>query len=156
MDDQSFKEKYLTSWLSLALMRIGTRMATCFDQYFESFGVTQSQFRILLAIRQQGGAQGLMPSALAEYLLIERGTVSVLTNRMVENGWLKREQGENRRTYQLVLTEAGAQMLDELRPRARALADHTLSELPLEQLQQLREDLERIEDRIRNMELPEP
>ena len=145
----------LTAWVCTALMRIGTRMATGFDQHFALLGVTQSQFRVLLAVWEQGGCEGIAPSALADHLLIERGTVSVLTNRMVERGWLTRRPGKNRRTYRLALTEAGAQVLEEAIPRAVALADHTLSGISLDRLQEMRANLELIEARLRDHAPPE-
>ena len=142
-------EMNLTSWICTALMRIGTRMATGFDQHFADTGITQSQFRILMAVWEQGGSQGIAPSALAQYLLIERGTVSVLTNRMVEQGWLQRKAGSSRRTYRLTLTESGGRLLQQAVPRAVALADQTLAGIPPEQLQYMRTNLEQIESRLR-------
>lgn len=137
------------SWICMALMRIGTRMATGFDQHFAELGITQAQFRILLAVWEQGGAQGIAPSALATYLLIERGTTSILTNRMVELGWLAREPGENRRTYRLLLTASGRQLLDKVIPLAIELADHTLTGISPAQLSQMRTNLELIETSLR-------
>lgn len=131
------------------MMRIGTRMATGFDQHFSSLGLTQSQFRILLSVFELGGDQGISPSFLAENLLIERGTASIETNRMVERGWLERVAGQNRRTYRLVLTEKGNDLLQKAIPRAIALADQTISNIPRDQLVQMRSNLEVIEDRLR-------
>jgi DNA-binding MarR family transcriptional regulator len=124
-------------------------MATGFDQHFAELGITQAQFRILLAVWEQGGAEGIAPSVLAHHLLIERGTISILTNRMVENGWLARKPGENRRTYRLILTQAGRQLLDKVIPLAIELADHTLSGISPAQLHELRANLELIEARLR-------
>ena len=124
-------------------------MATGFDQYFTELGITQAQFRILLAVWEQGGKEGVAPSVLAEYLLIERGTISILTNRMVEKGWLARQPGENRRTYDLILTSTGKQLLEQVIPRAVDLANHTLSSISFDQLHQMRESLELIETRLR-------
>jgi DNA-binding MarR family transcriptional regulator len=147
-------EDLLTSWICTALMRIGTRMATGFDQHFAKLGITQSQFRVLLAVQELGGSDGVAPSVLADYLLIERGTVSVLTTRMVERRWLSREPGENRRTYRLSLTEAGSQMLEDVIPRAIALADHTLSGISPNELRQMRANLEHIETKLREYTPP--
>lgn len=124
-------------------------MATGFDQHFAELGITQAQFRILLAVWEQGGAEGVAPSVLADHLLIERGTISVLTNRMVELGWLARQPGENRRTYRLTLTATSRQLLDRVIPRAVELADHTLSGISPTQLRELRTTLELIEARLR-------
>ena len=124
-------------------------MATGFDQHFADMGITQAQFRILLAVWEQGGSEGIAPSALANYLLIERGTISILTNRMVELGWLTRKPGENRRTYRLRLTPAARQLLDKVIPLAVELAEHTLSGISAAQLRQMRTNLELIETRLR-------
>jgi DNA-binding MarR family transcriptional regulator len=144
-------DKLLTSWICTALMRIGTRMATGFDQHFADLGITQAQFRILLAIWEQGGAEGIAPSVLANHLLIERGTISVLTNRMIERGWLARRPGENRRTFRLTLTPTSQELLEKVIPLAIELADHTLSGFSPIRLQQLRKNLELIEARLRGL-----
>lgn len=130
-------------------MRIGTRMAGGFDQHFARLGITQAQFRTLLAVREQGGIAGITPSALADHLLIERATVSVLTGRMVDRGWLARKAGENRRTFRLVLTATGKRLLTTLIPRAVELAEQTLSDIPRGQLRQMRASLELVEARLR-------
>jgi DNA-binding MarR family transcriptional regulator len=100
-------------------------MATHFDQHFAGLGITQAQFRVLLAIGDAEDA-GIAPSALAEHLLIERATISILTNRLVERGLLRRQPGGNRRTFNLALTEAGALLLRQIIPAAMTLADSTL------------------------------
>jgi DNA-binding MarR family transcriptional regulator len=126
-------------------------MATGFDQHFADLGITQAQFRILLAIWEQGGAEGIAPSVLANHLLIERGTISVLTNRMIERGWLARRPGENRRTFRLTLTPTSQELLEKVIPLAIELADHTLSGFSPIRLQQLRKNLELIEARLRSL-----
>jgi DNA-binding MarR family transcriptional regulator len=130
-------------------------MATGFDQHFAELGITQAQFRILLAVREQGGVEGIAPSVLAHHLLIERGTISVLTSRMVERGWLARRPGENRRTFRLTLTPTGRELLEDVIPRAVEFADHTLLSLSGEQMRELRTILEAIEYRLRGVKLPE-
>jgi DNA-binding MarR family transcriptional regulator len=144
------QQETLAAWVCTALMRIGTRMATGFDQHFAAAGITQAQFRILLAVWSLGGDEGIAPSALADHLFIERGTVSVLTKRMVEQGWLVRLPGENRRTHRLALTAKGGEMLQRVVPDALALADQTLSGFTERQLQQMRRNLELIEGRLRD------
>jgi DNA-binding MarR family transcriptional regulator len=124
-------------------------MATGFDQHFAELEITQAQFRILLAVWEHGGAEGIPPSVLAHLLLIERGTISVLTHRLVERGLLARRPGENRRTYRLTLTPRSRQLLDKVIPLAEELADHTLSGLSPAQLSQMRANLELIESRLR-------
>ena len=140
--------------LCTALMRVGTRMAAGFDQHFARFGVTQAQFRVLLLLGESGGEQGIAPSVLADRLLIERATVSVLTTRMIARGWLARTPGENRRTFRLVLTPTGEQLLQQMKPHAVALADKTLAALHPAELQGLRSALETLEAHLRDGDPP--
>lgn len=126
-------------------------MASIFDQKFSPHGLTQAQFRVLLAV-WESGEEGIAPSALAERLLIERATVSVLTTRLVERGWLARRPGENRRTFLLGLTEAGRVRLQEALPHAVALADETLAGYAREDLRAALTLLERLESQMRQGE----
>lgn len=151
MNDEASKgpPPYLSSWVCTALMRLGTRMATGFDQHFAPIGVTQAQFRILLAVWEESGAEGIAPSVLADRLLIERATVSVITSRMIERGWLARRPGENRRTFRLFLAPEGERLLDRLLPSAVALAEATLEGIDPAVLAQVRQTLEIVEARLR-------
>ena len=140
----------LTPVLCTALMRIGTRMAAVFDQHFTALGVTQAQFRLMLAVWEEGGEVGITPSALADHLLIERATISVLTQRMVERGLLERRAGENRRTFRLALTESGRALLFEVIPHAVALAEETLNDVSPAHLRELRAILDAVERQLRS------
>ena len=124
-------------------------MAAVFDRHFETMGMTQAQFRLLLAIWEKGGAEGLPPSALADHLLIERATVSVLTQRLVSGGLLERRPGENRRTHLLALTEPGRALLFQVLPHAVALAEDTLAGIDPAHLRQMQAQLDTIEDQLR-------
>ena len=143
------EDDLLPSHLCTALMRIGTRMAAGFDHHFTPHGITQAQFRVLLAVWEQGGAGGIAPTPRAAYQGIERGPRYRLTSRMVERGWLERTPGENRRTFRLVLTTTGGQTLQEMAPRAIALANHTLAGITAEDLSRMLGNLESVEARLR-------
>jgi DNA-binding MarR family transcriptional regulator len=140
--------KLLPSLICTAMMRVGTRMATMFDQHFAAMGITQAQFRTLLAIRE-AGPEGLAPSVLAEQLMLERATVTVLTARLVERGLLQRGAGENRRTFRLTLLPAGEELLERVIPYAVTLADATLEGHSSEELEAIWRSLQAIEERVR-------
>ncbi len=141
-------EELSASWICTALMRIGTRMATHFDQHFAEAGITQAQFRVLLAVGD-AKEKGVAPSALADALLLERATVSVLTQRLVERGLLRRLPGENRRTFSLALTDEGANLLHQLVPAAVKLADDTLRGVTAAEQQEMQKSLAAIERHLR-------
>ena len=146
------KDNLLASHLCTALMRIGTRMAAVFDQHFEAWGITQAQFRLMLAIQEEGRESGISPSVLADHLLIERATTSVLTQKLVVRGLLKRLPGENRRTFQLALTEKGRELLFAIIPHAIALAEDTLRSISEAQLLEMRLMLDSVETHLRKVE----
>lgn len=146
------KTHLLTSAICTAMMRVGTRMATTFDQQFGELGVTQAQFRTLLAVRYSSGPEGITPSELADHLLLERPTVTVLVTRLVERGLLGRQPGANRRSYRLALTPTGEALLDRVVPRAIALAEELLVGFSPEQLERIWEALQAIEARVRAYE----
>ncbi|MCW5877838.1 MAG: MarR family transcriptional regulator [Anaerolineales bacterium] len=138
----------LSSWISLALMRIGTGMATAFDRFFADLGVNQAQFRMLLAVWEHGQQEGVAPSQLAHHLLVERGTVSVMSQRMVKRGWLRRLPGPDRRSHRLALTAAGGEVLQKMADRASKLGSDTFAGVGEEQLLQLKHLLKQIEEKL--------
>ncbi len=146
----TMNDEKLAPPLCTALMRIGTRMAAVFDRHFESLGITQAQFRLLLALWKEGGENGLAPSVLADHLLIERATVSVLTQRLVSRGLLTRRPGENRRTHNLALTETGRALLFQVVPHATMLAEDTLRGISPANLHQMQTMLDTVEDQLRD------
>ena len=100
-----------------------------------------------------GGDEGIAPSVLAEQLLIERATVSLLETRLVERGLLQRAPDPtSRRSHKLRLTQAGGQMLQELGPKATALGDETLAVFDDDDNAVLLEILTRLEHQLREME----
>lgn len=129
-------------------------MVTLFDQNFADYHITQAQFRVLLEIEDRGGDTGIAPSVLADHLLIERGTVTVLTSRLVDQGWLMRMPGENRRTFRLCLTAAGRSKLEEVVPLAVSLADEALDSVAREKLQMLLKHLAKLEAHLRTNSRP--
>lgn len=149
-EEQSDPE--LASRVCLALMRVGTRMAVGFDQRFAHFGITQAQFRLLIAVWNCGGATGATPSALADYLFLERATISAMLPRLVETGLLVRLPGENRRSYRLALTDKSGELLRRMAPEAVALADGTLAGFTPEELRQLEASLKQVEQHLRATE----
>jgi DNA-binding MarR family transcriptional regulator len=139
----------LASRVCLALMRVGTRMAVGFDQRFAHFGITQAQFRLLIAVWNCGGNDGAPPSVLADYLFLERATVSVMVNRLLDEGMLAKLPGENRRSYKLTLTQKSGALLKGMGSEATALADTTLEAFTPEALRQLEQALADLEKRLR-------
>lgn len=127
-------------------------MAAVFDSRFAPEGLTQAQFRTLLAIAE-AGKDGIAPSDLAAQLLIDRASVTSITARLQSEGWVERRPGENRRTHRLMVTAEGLTRMHRVTPHAITLADETLAEFDPEELRQFRALLEKLEAKVRATDL---
>jgi DNA-binding MarR family transcriptional regulator len=143
------ESEYGAAAVCTALMRVGSRMAVGFDKRFAELGITQAKFRTLLVVAEEAAGSGITPSDLADRLLIERASVSSLVKGLVERGLVARVPGENRRTYGVVLTAAGADLLEVLVPRAVELANQTMADVGEPELRLMHAGLERVESRLR-------
>lgn len=117
------------SRLCLALMRIGTRLATGFDQQFAAHRLTQAQFRLLIAAATLQDTDRATPSGLAEFLFVERATVSALIKPLLTRKLLVRRAGADGRSYRVKVSAAGWRALETLKPPAMAAAGTAMAGL---------------------------
>jgi DNA-binding MarR family transcriptional regulator len=131
--------------LCTQLMRIGTFMATSFDRDMAEVGLSQAQLRTFLSLL----SEPISPGTVAERSMLEKATVSLVVQRMVEAGWLERLPGQNRRTHLLSITSLGREVLSKAIPRANDLADRTVQTLSDDELSQLLHLLGKLETHLR-------
>jgi DNA-binding MarR family transcriptional regulator len=113
------------------------------------YGITRREWRVIAVLAEH---EGVSPSALAELTHLERGRVSALVTQLVDKKLVRRVPvpGDARRA-QLVLTESGRAVYDDLLPQSAAFNREVLAVLsPQERetfdvvLQKLTEAAERI------------
>jgi DNA-binding MarR family transcriptional regulator len=131
--------------LCTAIMRVGSRLASIFDLEMGGYGLTQAQFRTLLAIRQHGQ---IRPGQLADELMLDRASISLLTSKMVSAGWLERLP-DNRRSFKLQLTPAGEEQFQSALQPAIDLSNRTIAGLPRQQAEAVLEALRQLEEQLR-------
>jgi len=100
-------------------------LSAIYEKELRQHGVRISQMAILGTLHYRGELQ---PGELARMLLTEKSTVSRNVERMVENGWVRTELGDDERTHFLSLTAAGTKVLRKALP-AWHKAQATVSEL---------------------------
>ena len=90
-----------------------------FDEESRHLGVTNSQWRVLINVfRQPGINQG----ALAELMEVEPITTCRMVDRLEMAGLVERRRDPNdRRAWQIHLTDAAMPLIDKLKERAAAL-----------------------------------
>ncbi len=150
------KEYSRTGDICTAMIRIGMRMAAVFDQKFAEWATTQAQLRTLIVICDVGGEAGISPSDLANYLLLDRATVTSVTARLVGEGLVERLPGVNRRTFQLRVTPKGLSKVREVTPVATRFADFTLEDFSDGEQEMFLTLLQRLENRVRSIDPKTP
>lgn len=100
----------------------------------------------VLATLDRAPEQRLKMGELAEALVITRGGLTKLVDRLIKAGLLERTFCESdRRVSYATLLPAGAELLEEMRPLVRAeLAAAFSANLSVEQAEQLRSMLEQV------------
>ncbi len=113
-----------------------------FDERARQHGATRAQWKALLAISRN---EGINQGNLADLLEVEPITLCRLIDRMQESGLVERRRDPNdRRAWQLFLTEKAGPVLEELHETADELMSQALLEISETQIDTMTELLNRI------------
>ena len=128
-------------WVTFA--RVYNRMECRLGQSLATHGLSVSQFDVLATLRH---GEGITQQELAERLLVTKGNVVGLIDRVGAAGWVERRPDpDDRRANRLYLTDAGRKLLAEVFPCHAAdirAAFGRFSEAELRQMHQLLERLD--------------
>ncbi len=127
------QEERSATMLWLRLCRVFQKIDhAAFDQMRDR-NLSQAQFDVLAQI---GAHEGLTQQKLANQLLVTKGNISQLVERMEQRGLVRRTaQG---RTMRLWLTEQGGELYASGVPEREAMLAHLFSSLSIAQQRQLR------------------
>src|SRR5919205_1446601 len=99
------------------------------DAFLAGYGLTRGELDVLSALRRSG--EPLSPTTLAQILLAPRSAITMRLNALERRGLLSRSANPtDGRSSLLVLTDAGAALVDEVIPAQLALEDALLAEAP--------------------------
>jgi DNA-binding MarR family transcriptional regulator len=108
--------------------------------------VTLPQFDVLATLRF---GEGLTQQELAGRLLVTKGNVCGVLDRLEALGWVERRADpDDRRANRVYLTGAGRRKVDTLLPEHDAVVVETLSVLPDTGVKSLRKLLEEVEGAV--------
>jgi DNA-binding MarR family transcriptional regulator len=117
-------------WLRLA--RVFAKVNRASVEQLRAFGLSLAQFDVLAHV---GSAEGITQQELADHLLVTKGNVTQLIDRMEHCGLLvRRQQG---RANRLFLTEHGRRLFNEALPAHEAHIAHQLGTLSPDELAEL-------------------
>ncbi len=105
--------------LLVGLLLVQSLLERRSEAFFQPFGLTSAQFNMLNLL---GHREGKMDqAALVDLLLVGKSSISIVLNRMVRDGLVKREEHpKDRRQVVLVLTPKGRALWRKISPRYEA------------------------------------
>jgi len=90
----------------LSLVRTASLMQKLSDRFFSRFGLTDTQFNILMILSER--RDGLSQQELSEHLIVTKSNVVGLIDRLEKSGYVSRNpHPTDRRFNQIVLTRKG-------------------------------------------------
>lgn len=128
----------LTAWMRLA--RVYQKVDRASAERLRAWELSVAQFDALTQVR---AAEGLMQCELAGKLLVTKGNISQLLDRLEARGLLVRRKAG--RISRLYLTDAGRALMDEVTPGQEAFIVAQLGGLDDGDLRALREALRRLD-----------
>ncbi len=99
----------MLAWLRLA--RVFQKVDRASVEHLRGWGLSVAQFDVLA---QVGASEGITQQELARSLLVTKGNVAQLLDRMEAGGWVRRCQ--EGRCNRLVLTDEGRTLFDAVVP----------------------------------------
>jgi DNA-binding MarR family transcriptional regulator len=99
------------------------------DAFLAGYGLTRGELDVLSALRRT--SEPLSPTTLAQTLLAPRSAITMRLNALESRGLLSRTANPaDGRSSLLVLTDTGAELVDEVIPAQLALEDALVAEAP--------------------------
>ncbi|MDQ3512470.1 MAG: MarR family transcriptional regulator [Chloroflexota bacterium] len=123
------------TWVRLA--RVYDRMVRALSSQVREHGLTLGQFDVLIHVVR---SEGLNQQELADQLLVTKGNVSHLVNRLERSGHIERRSGRGRSCH-LYPTPAGRDLLAAIVPRHFEVIEDMLSSLSTDQLVNMHQTL---------------
>ena len=138
---ESPTEIRLRTWVQL--IRVYQRLSGRVEQFLALHGLTTSQFDVLATL---AAGEGITQQELAERLLVTKGNVVGLLNRLEAVRWVERRADPaDRRANRLYLTAAGRGVFERVMPGQVGLVREMLkplSDADAKSLRHLLEDLD--------------
>ena len=98
-----------------AVWRAGDTLRQGVLQNLSAYELDFAAFDVLLTLRRQGRGQALSPSALAREMMLSTSAMTNRLDRLEKRGLLERGRDpDDRRALQIILTDAGFELADNI------------------------------------------
>jgi len=114
--------------LWLLMHRVRDALVLCEDSIFRGYGLTLEQFSVLRSLKSRGGS--LRPTDLASILERSPNSISMLVDRMVKAGLVRRTRDRiDRRVVRVSLTNKGENAVEQAAPAGWEFIQKILSSI---------------------------
>jgi len=128
----------------LRLFRVFQKIDRASSEHLRTWGLSTAQFDILARV---GASKGITQQELADRLLVTKGNISQLLDRMEKLGLLRRCQ--EKRSNILVLTEQVQALYDRVVPAQERLIEAELASLSSSEVGDLQRLLRKVDHALR-------
>lgn len=127
---RAFGRPAASGWLRL--IRVYQKVDRATAEHLRRWGLSVAQFDALARV---GASEGMTQQQLADSLLVTKGNVCQLLDRMEGRGWISRRP--DGRTNRLYLTGEGRRLFEEAVPAQEEMVSERFSALSKSEQQQL-------------------
>ncbi len=132
--------------LWLLLRRVGDQLSVCQDLVYNRYGLTTEQFGVLASIKSRGP---LRPLDLAEILERSPNSMSMIVDRMVKAGLVRRTRDrKDRRAVFVSMTDKGRQAVEPAFPAGWEFIHRVVSPLSHDDQRSLADMLETVKGEL--------
>lgn len=141
-------------WQALSWFAVVRTHQECNRRYaalLRHYDLTVTQFDVLNAILRLGA--DATPHAIAEQLVVTRGNITGVLQRLQDHGWMKtRRNHADGRSFVCELTATGHRQVERARRGAALFIDRQLAPFSDEELRTTREQMDRMRQHLLTME----
>ena len=114
---------------------------------FAQFDLTEAQFNVLFALKF--ATENITQAELGKRLVVTRASITSVLDKLESKNLVKRvDVPNNRRIHHVVLTDEGHELIVKAEPVYREEIYHVLTDLSMDDCQQLITHLEQIRSRV--------
>ncbi|TAH48264.1 MAG: MarR family transcriptional regulator [Chloroflexota bacterium] len=144
----SNRQPSVLAWLHL--LRVQHQIQKCEIAHLAKYNLTLPQFDVLAQLSRE---EGITQQVLANRLLVTKGNVCGLMERMLEQGLVERRQDpHDGRAYMLHLTAKGKRLIQEILPAHSQLIAAQMNALDSQKQKQLLDLLGELDRALENKE----
>ncbi|NNK38077.1 MAG: MarR family transcriptional regulator [Xanthomonadales bacterium] len=137
-------------WQTLSWFAVVRTYQECQRRYsalLRHYDLTVTQFDVLNSILRLGDQA--TPHAIAEELVVTRGNITGVVQRLQEHGWIATRPNEaDGRSFVCTLTDSGYHRLEQARRAAALFIDRQLEPFSDQELQETRRQMDRMREHL--------